>query len=173
MRQAVFFDRDGTLMEEAGYCSDPSLVRVFPAVPNALRALKQAGFLNIVISNQSGIGRGYFDEAQYRAVQDEMLRQIGDNLIDASYFCADAPDATSSCRKPEPGMLLEAARDFEIGLDRSVMIGDKSSDIECARRVGAHSVLVATGYGALQDCQPDFRATGVTDAAQWVLSHLR
>jgi D-glycero-D-manno-heptose 1,7-bisphosphate phosphatase len=70
-------------------------------------------------------------------------------------------------------MLLEAARDFEIGLDRSVMIGDKSSDIECARRVGAHSVLVATGYGALQDCQPDFRATGVTDAAQWVLSHLR
>src|ERR1700744_972166 len=146
MRQAVFFDRDGTLIEEEGYCADPAHVRVFPGVSEALRGLKQAGFLNIVVSNQSGIGRGYFTEIEYRAVQDEMLRQIGEGLIDASYYCADAPGTPSVCRKPEPGMLLDAATKFEINLERSVMIGDKTSDIECARRAGVRSILVATGY---------------------------
>jgi D-glycero-D-manno-heptose 1,7-bisphosphate phosphatase len=172
MRQAVFFDRDGTLMEEVNYCADPAQVRVFPGVPEALRALKDAGFLNIAVSNQSGIGRGFFSEAQYHAVQRELLRQIGAGLIDASYFCPDAPDALSTCRKPEPGMLLEAARDFGINLARAVMVGDKSSDIECARRAGTLSILVATGYGLSQTCDPDFRASGVPDAADWILCHL-
>jgi histidinol-phosphate phosphatase family protein len=172
----MFFDRDGTLMEEAGYCADPAQVRIFPGVPEALRKLKRAGFLNIVVSNQSGIARGFFTEAQYHAVQRELLRQIGDasfgSPIDASYFCADGPDAPSLRRKPAPGMLLEAAAEFGIDLARSVMVGDKSSDIECARRAGAHSILVATGYGSTQVCEPDFRATGIPDAADWVLRHL-
>jgi D-glycero-D-manno-heptose 1,7-bisphosphate phosphatase len=172
MRQAIFFDRDGTLMEEVNYCADPSQVRVFPGVPEALRELKDAGFLNIIISNQSGIGRGCFSEAQYHAVQGELLRQIGGGLIDAAYFCPDTPDAPSTYRKPEPGMLLEAARDFEIDLARSVMVGDKTSDIECARRAGTRSILVATGYGLSQACDPDFRAPGVPDAADWILRHL-
>jgi D-glycero-D-manno-heptose 1,7-bisphosphate phosphatase len=172
MRQAVFFDRDGTLMEEVNYCADPARVRVFPGASAALRALKGAGFLNIVISNQSGIGRGYFTEPQYHAVHAEFLRQIGEDLIDASYFCPDAPDAPSTCRKPEPSMLLEAARAFEIDLARSVMVGDKSSDIECARRAGARSILVATGYGAVQECEPDFSADGIAEAADWIESHL-
>jgi D-glycero-D-manno-heptose 1,7-bisphosphate phosphatase len=172
MRQAVFFDRDGTLMEEANYCADPSQVRVFQGVPQALGKLKDAGFLNIVISNQSGIGRGYFSEAQYHAVQRELLRQIGEELIDAAYFCPDTPEAASVCRKPEPGMLLEAARDFEIILARSVMVGDKTSDIECGRRAGTRSILVATGYGLSEICEPDFRASGVPEAADWILRHL-
>ena len=172
MRQAAFFDRDGTLMEEVNYCAEPSQVRVFPGVPDALRELKDAGFLNIVVSNQSGIGRGYFSEAQYHAVQRELFRQLGEGLIDAAYFCPDAPDAPSKCRKPEPGMLLEAARDFGINLARSVMVGDKTSDIECARRAGTRSILVATGYGLSQTCDPDFRANGVPDAARWIRRHL-
>jgi D-glycero-D-manno-heptose 1,7-bisphosphate phosphatase len=172
MRQAVFFDRDGTLMEEVNYCAEPSQVRVFPGVPEALRDLKDAGFLNIIVSNQSGIGRGYFSEVQYHAVQRELLRQIGEGLIDAAYFCPNAPDVPSRCRKPEPGMLLEAARDFGINLADSVMVGDKTSDIECARRAGTRSILVATGYGLSQTCDPDFRANGVTDAAGWILRHL-
>lgn len=171
MRQAVFFDRDGTLMEEAGYCARPSQVRVFPGVGEALRALKAAGFLNIVVSNQSGIARGLFTETQYHAVERELLRQIGEELIDASYFCADAPDARSTRRKPETGMLLEAARDFDIDLTRSAMIGDKSSDVECARRAGAHAILVSTGYGKSQTCDPDFRASDIREAADWVLRH--
>jgi D-glycero-D-manno-heptose 1,7-bisphosphate phosphatase len=172
MRQAVFFDRDGTLMEEVNYCASPSQVHLFRGVPEALRSLKDAGFLNIIISNQSGIGRGYFNEAQYHAVQRELLRQIGEELIDAAYFCPDTPDIPSTRRKPEPGMLLDAARDFEIDLGRSVMVGDKTSDIESARRAGTRSILVATGYGSWQACDADFRASGVPEAADWILRHL-
>jgi D-glycero-D-manno-heptose 1,7-bisphosphate phosphatase len=176
MRPAVFFDRDGTLMEEVEYCGDPALVRVFPGIADALRSLKNAGFLNIIVSNQSGIGRGLLTDAQYHAVQRELLRQIGgesgDGLIDASYFCPDAPGVPSKCRKPAPGMLLQAAADFDIDLARSFMVGDKASDIECARRAGARSVLVATGYGASQMCDPDHRASGISGAADWIVRHL-
>jgi D-glycero-D-manno-heptose 1,7-bisphosphate phosphatase len=172
MRQAVFFDRDGTLMEEVNYCADPSQVRVLPGVTLALRSLKDAGFLNIIISNQSGIGRGYFTEAQYQAVQRELLRQIGEGLIDAAYCCPDAPGTPSTCRKPETGMLLEAARDLSVDLAHSVMVGDKTSDIECARRAGMRAILVATGYGLTQACEPDFRASGLRDASDWILRHL-
>src|SRR5687768_11801309 len=88
-RKAVFFDRDGTLMEEVEYCADTALVRVYPGFPAALKELKHAGYLTIVITNQSGIGRGYFTESQYRAVEREFLRQTGEGLIDASYYSAD------------------------------------------------------------------------------------
>jgi D-glycero-D-manno-heptose 1,7-bisphosphate phosphatase len=106
MTPAVFFDRDGTLMEEVHYCSDPALVRVYPGAPEALRKLKAAGFRAFVVTNQSGIGRGLFTEAQYHTVHNEFLRQLGPGSIDASYFCADVPGAPSTRRKPEPGMVL-------------------------------------------------------------------
>jgi D-glycero-D-manno-heptose 1,7-bisphosphate phosphatase len=180
MRRAVFWDRDGTLIEEVGYCGDPAQVRVFPGVREALRKLTEAGFLNIIVSNQSGIARGYFTEEQYRAVQREVLRQIDDDnncgsggsLIVASYFCADAPDTPSLYRKPAPGMLLKASAEFGIDLSHSVMVGDKATDIECARRAGTRSVLVATGYGSSQNCQPDIRVADAPAAAEWVLRHL-
>jgi histidinol-phosphate phosphatase family protein len=168
-RPAVFFDRDGTLMEEGGYCADPRQVRVYPGVPAALRELKAAGFLTFIVTNQSGIGRGFFTEAQYQAVQAQLLAEIGPGLIDASYFCPDAPGVASSCRKPEPGMVLQAARDFAIDLPRSYFIGDKSADIECGRRAGARTILVMTGYGPQQTCTPDWRATDVTQAIRLVL----
>jgi len=168
--RAVFFDRDGTLMEEVHYCSDPAQVKMYAGVPEALRKLKEVGFRTLIVSNQSGIGRGLITEAQYRAVQAELLQQIGDGLIDASYFCPDAPGVPSTRRKPEPGMLLEAAAEFAIDLGTSYMIGDKSADIECGRRVGAATILVLTGYGAEQGCQADFRAAGVVEAVEWVLA---
>lgn len=168
--RAVFFDRDGTLMEEVHYCGDPAQVKMYAGVPEALRKLKEAGFRTFIVSNQSGIGRGLITEKQYRAVQAELLRQIGDGLIDASYFCPDAPGVPSTRRKPEPGMLLEAAAEFAIDLGASYMIGDKSADIECGRRVGASTILVLTGYGAEQGCQADFRAAGVVEAVEWVLA---
>ena len=169
LRPAVFFDRDGTLMEEAGYCADPREVRVYPGVPAALRELKAAGFLTFIVTNQSGIGRGFFTEAQYQAVQARLLAEIGPGLIDASYYCPDAPGVPSSCRKPEPGMVLQAARDFAIALPRSYFIGDKSADIECGRRAGTRTILVMTGYGAQQTCTPDWRAPEVTQAIRLVL----
>jgi len=167
--RAVFFDRDGTLMEEAYYCGDPGRVRVFPGVPEALRKLKEAGLRTFVITNQSGIGRGLITEAQYQAVQEELLRQLGAGTIDATYFCADAPGLPSTRRKPEPGMVLEAAIAYEIDLGRSYFIGDKSADIECGRRAGTRTILVMTGYGAEQNSRPDFTARDMTEAVEIVL----
>ncbi len=168
--RAVFFDRDGTLMEEAHYCGDPAQVKMYAGVPEALRKLKEAGFRTLIVSNQSGIGRGLITEEQYRAVQAELLRQIGDGLIDASSFCPDAPGVPSTRRKPEPGMLLEAAAKFDIDLSASYMIGDKNADIECGRRVGAATILVRTGYGVEQTVEADFTAAGVVEGVEWVLS---
>jgi D-glycero-D-manno-heptose 1,7-bisphosphate phosphatase len=168
-RTAVFWDRDGALMEEVHYCGDPAKVKVYPQVPEALRALKQAGFLNFIVSNQSGIGRGLITEAQYHAVQQELLRQLGEESIDASYFCPDTPDIPSLRRKPQPGMLLEASAEFGIHLGSSYIVGDKASDIECGRRVGASTILVLTGYGRQQTCVRDFTAADAAAAANWIL----
>ncbi len=167
---AVFFDRDGTLMEEVHYCGNSEHVRVFSGVPAALRKLKDAGFRTFIITNQSGIARGLITEAQYHAVQDELFSQIGAGLIDATYFCPDAPGTPSTRRKPLPGMVLEAAADHTIDLARSYMIGDKASDIECGRRAGTRTILVLTGYGASQDCAPDFRAEDLAHAVDFVLA---
>jgi D-glycero-D-manno-heptose 1,7-bisphosphate phosphatase len=169
---AVFFDRDGTLMEDAHYCGDPAQVRLYAGVSEGLRRLKAAGFRTFIVSNQSGIGRGLITEAQYRAVQSELLAQIGEGLIDASYFCPDAPGVPSTRRKPEPGMLLEAAAEFDIDLSRSFMIGDKAADVECGRRVGAKTILVLTGYGAEQECDPDYRVREVREAIAKVCAKL-
>jgi len=167
--RAVFLDRDGTLMEEVHYCGDPGKVKVYPGVSEALRKLKETGFLTIIVTNQSGIARGLITEAQYQAVQNELLRQIGAGLIDAAYFCPDAPETHSIRRKPEPGMVLEAAAAYDLDLAASYFIGDKSADIECGRRAGTRTVLVLTGYGAEQRCSPDFRAKDLTQAVQWIL----
>ena len=147
-RRAVFFDRDGTLMVDTHYCADPALVRVFPGVPEALRRIKDAGFAIFIITNQSGIGRGLITEAQYRAVEQEFLHQAGREWIDASYYCPDVPGVASDCRKPEPGMVLEAAAAYRIDLAGSYFVGDKSIDVECGKRAGTRTVLVLTGGGS-------------------------
>src|SRR4051794_15051507 len=116
---AVFIDRDGTIMEDCVYCSDPKKVKIFHGVREALWCLKSNGFKLIIITNQSGIGRGLIAIEQYRAVEAEVLRQLGDGLIDATYFCPDVPGQYSTCRKPAPGMVVEATREHHIDLSRS------------------------------------------------------
>ncbi len=170
MSPAVFFDRDGALMEEVHYCKDPALVRVYPGVPEALARLRTAGFRIFVISNQSGIGRGLMTDAEYQAVQAEFLRQIGPNLIDASYYCPHAPDAACDCRKPATGMVLRAAREHEIDLAASVFVGDREADVECGRRAGMRSILVRTGYGAQQTCTADLICDNAVAAADAILT---
>jgi D-glycero-D-manno-heptose 1,7-bisphosphate phosphatase len=169
---AVFFDRDGTLMAEVDYCSDPENVSVFPGVSEALARLKAAGFKNIIVTNQSGIGRGFFSEQQYRAVEAEVLHQIGAHLIDTTKHCPHASSENCSCRKPLPRMVHESATEFDIDLARSFFIGDKSSDIECGRNAGTRTILVLTGYGAAQnDARPDFVAKDVVAAADIILKN--
>jgi D-glycero-D-manno-heptose 1,7-bisphosphate phosphatase len=160
---AVFIDRDGTIMEDCDYCSDPSEVKLFPGAPEALRRLKSNGFKLIIMTNQSGIGRGLFTLDQYRAVEAEVLRQLGAGLIDATYFCPHLPGQHCSCRKPAPGMILEATRGYQIDLARSFLVGDKEIDVECARNAGVRSIRVKTG--------PQRDASDST--ADWVADDLR
>jgi D-glycero-D-manno-heptose 1,7-bisphosphate phosphatase len=143
---AVFIDRDGTIIEDADYCSDPKQVKIFPGVAEALQRLKSRGFKLIIITNQSGIGRGLFTVDQYRSVESEVLRQLGDGLIDATYFCADVPDQHSTHRKPSPGMILQAKLEHEIDLAPSFLIGDKEIDVECGHNAGVRTIRVQTGF---------------------------
>src|ERR1700722_4076743 len=114
-------------MKDVDYCNDPKTVFVFPGVQEALGRLKAAGFKTIIITNQSGIGRGYMTEQQYREVEAEVSMQLGAGL-DATYFCPDAPWQPSTRRKPQPGMVLEAVNEHDIDLSRSFFVGDKTSD---------------------------------------------
>jgi D,D-heptose 1,7-bisphosphate phosphatase len=167
---AIFLDRDGTLMRDVDYCGDPGRVEVFPEATDALRQLKRSGYKLIIITNQSGIARGYFNESDYRAVQREFLRQLGDDLIDATYYCPDLPDTHSPRRKPAPGMIFEAQRDHHLDLTRSYFIGDKTSDIGCGRNAGVRTILVQTGYGAHEiDCRADWIVRDLAHAAEIIL----
>ena len=169
---AVFFDRDGTLMEDADYPRHPAQVAVYPDAAPALARLRAAGFRVVVVTNQSGLGRGYFTEADYQAVHAEFLRQLGPGLLDATYHCPDAPDTPSAHRKPAPGMVLDAARDLSLDLAASYVVGDKAADVELAARAGLRGgVLVLTGKGGAERarCHPDFIAANLAAAADWIL----
>ena len=159
---AVFVDRDGTIMRDADYCSDPEQVQIFAGVPEALRRLKSKGYKLIIITNQSGIGRGLITMEQYHAVETKVLRELGPDLIDATYFCPDVPGQHSNCRKPAPGMILQASREHRIDLSSSFFVGDKEIDAECGRNAGLRTIRVQTGF------QPDTTDT----VADWVAPDL-
>lgn len=169
-KKAVFFDRDGTLMHEEDHCDHPSRVRSIPGAGGALGRLHEKGWLNIVITNQSGIGRGYFTTADYEAVNGELFRQLGQGLIDAAYHCPDHPDQPSHRRKPGTGMIDEAVADHGIETARSWMIGDKDLDVASGRNAGCRTILVRTGYGEKhQGCGADFIARDVVEAVEHIL----
>jgi D-glycero-D-manno-heptose 1,7-bisphosphate phosphatase len=167
---AVFVDRDGTIIEDADYCSHPKQVKVFPGVLQALRRLKSKGFKLIVITNQSGIGRGFFTLGEYRSVESEVSRQLGHGLIDATYFCPDVPGQHSSHRKPSPGMILQAKREHQIDLTRSFFIGDKEVDVECGRNAGVRTIRVQTGFDRdVSGSAADWTAKDLPAAAHLIL----
>jgi histidinol-phosphate phosphatase family protein len=142
LAKAVFLDRDGTLMRNVPYCSDPAKVEVLPGVTQSLRKLKEHGFKLIIVTNQSGIGRGYFTEETFWKVHAAFQQQVGLDLIDATYFCADHPDKATDRRKPGPGMLIEAGRDLGLDLAACFMIGDSESDVEAGTRAGVKATIL-------------------------------
>lgn len=155
-REAVFFDRDGTLIEEAHYLADPEQVRLIPGAADAVRALNAAGVLVIVVTNQSGVARGYFPESRVGEVHERLSRLLAEHgaTVDAFYYCphheskgAGAYRVACDCRKPRPGMLLTAARAFDIDLARSWVIGDKACDAGAGAAAGCRTLLVRTGHG--------------------------
>ena len=181
-RPGVFLDRDGTLVIERGYLSDPDQIELVPGAGRALRRLKAAGYPLIVISNQSGVGRGLFPESRVHEAMARLrgaLRMEGVEL-DAVYFCPHRPDAGCSCRKPATGLLERAADDQQVALRRSAMVGDKLLDAETGRRAGAFGILVRTGYGRDEEqriaagpagAAPDVVCDDVAAAAAWILEH--
>ena len=181
-RPAVFLDRDGTLVVERGYLSDPDEIELLPGVAESLRELKAAGYPLVVVSNQSGVGRGLFPESRVHEAMARLrqaLRARGVEL-DAIYFCPHRPDAGCACRKPGTALLARAADDLRLSVRRSAMVGDKLLDAETGRNAGATGLLVRSGYGRDEERRlaggtdepaPDGVFEDVPAAARWILAH--
>ena len=170
-KPAIFLDRDGTLMHEVDYCRDPALVRLVDGAGEALRRLKSAGFILVIITNQSGIARGLLTEADFQKVQARLVELLGDELIAATYMCPDGPAGESGRRKPSPTMVHEAVRDLGLDLTRSWFVGDKDIDVQCGLAAGTRAVLVRTGHGREADAAgAHFVAKDIASAADFILS---
>lgn len=188
MNKAVFLDRDGTVNEEVGYLTDLSKLRLVPGSGSAIRRLNEAGFKVVLVTNQSGVARGYFPESLVHEAHvrlEEMLR-ADEARIDAIYYCPHHPTAGNShytldcdCRKPRTGLVERAVKELAIDINRSYMVGDKWSDIELGQRAGVHAVLVMSGFAAddpgnerpdrVKD--PDFLAHSLAEAVEWIIGH--
>lgn len=184
LRPAVFLDRDGTLNVEKDYLHRIEDFTFIPGAPEAVRLLKDAGFLAIIVTNQSGVARGYYPRDAvcrlHEHLQNELLRH--GTCIDGFYVCPHHPTEGTGiyriacdCRKGEPGMLLQAAREHGVDLSRSFMVGDKLADIEAGVRAGCQSILVRTGYGIKDEPMVAMRFPGtkvcpdLVEAAQYIL----
>lgn len=171
----VLLDRDGTIIAEKNYLSDPAGVEILPGAAEGLKLLQQHGFGLVVVTNQSGIGRGYYSVQEMHAVNNRMATLLAESgiALDGIYYCPHVPEEKCDCRKPRPGMVLRAAAELGFIPAHAVVIGDKAADLGLARAVGALGVLVRTGYGAMQesklDTPPDMIADNLYDAAVYIL----
>ncbi len=186
-RPAVFIDRDGTINEQMGYINHIDRFKIFPFVPDAIRTLNKRGFWVIVVSNQSGVARGYFPISLVHKVHEylrEALKREGAYLDDI-LFCPHYPNGKipeyskeCSCRKPRPGLIRLAQKRFPIDMESSYVIGDRYTDIELAKRCNLKGILVKTGYGLgdieyvfpYLDIKPDYVAVDLKDAVKWIIT---
>lgn len=185
MRKAIFLDRDGTINEEVNYLKYPGDIRIFPNAVKALHTFKSLGFLNIIITNQSGIARGYLSEDDLENIHNEfrkILKLDGKELIDFIYFSPYHPEGIvekyrteNPDRKPGTGMIMKAAEKFNLNLNESFLIGDSYTDIKCAENAGIKSILVRTGYGTRdekicidENLKPEYIADDIHDASEFI-----
>ena len=175
-QKAAFIDRDGTLIEEVNFLSKLSEMRLFPYSAEAVKLLNDNGFLVIVITNQSGVARGIFDEKTLREIHAKLIKDLADSnaKIDAIYFCPHHPDDNCACRKPKTGMILQAAEDFPLDLKNSWMIGDKALDVETGFNIQVKTSIVMTGYGQADltklQKKPDLIAENLLEAVKMLIS---
>jgi D-glycero-D-manno-heptose 1,7-bisphosphate phosphatase len=171
---AIFIDRDGTLIEEVNFLHRVEDLRFFPYTDRAIRKLKEKGFLVIVVTNQSGIGRRKYTADDMHRIHDEIQKDLSAKL-DAFYFCPHLPDEGCRCRKPKLGMIESATADFPIDLENSWMIGDKVLDVEFGLNAGLKTVLVLTGYGRKDreklTRKPDLIAETLIEAVERIVGH--
>jgi D-glycero-D-manno-heptose 1,7-bisphosphate phosphatase len=184
MRPAVFLDRDGTLIEEAGYLDRLERLVFYPFSVDAVRALNRGGFAVVIVTNQAGVARGIFREAfvdeAHRHVRARL--EAGGARVDGFYYCPHHPEASvpeyrmaCNCRKPQPGLLVRAAADLDLDLARSFVVGDRWHDIQAGRAVGSRTLLVRTGYGRTEEASPkpgvaaDAIVDNLAEGASWIL----
>ena len=160
MNRAVFVDRDGTINRDVPYCSRPEDFELLPGAAEAIRLLNEHSFKVVVITNQSGIARGYFTEEMLAKIHDKMRSELAKHgaHVDAIYYCPHHPDDNCECRKPKPKMVLQAARDLQIDLSQSYVVGDAEMDVELARRAG---------------CKAGIRVGEVSATGGWVAASFR
>ena len=188
MKPAVFLDRDGTIIDDVGYLDRVDDVAIYPWSADALRLLRRGGFAIVVITNQSGVARGLYPESAVHDVHAHLAEAFGRGgaVVDGWYHCPHHADAVDpayrldcDCRKPKPGMLTRAAAELDLDLARSVVVGDRWSDVAAARAVGAAGVLVRTGVGAREAQTPaaglaaDAILPSLAEAASWILRNRR
>ena len=185
---AVFMDRDGTICEEVGYLDSTDRLRLLPRSGAAIKLLNDRGFKAVVVTNQSGVARGYFSEARLQELHSELIRRLSQEgaFLDGIYYCPHHPSEGEvpyrkicNCRKPFPGLLRKAAEDLDLDLALSYTVGDRRADLECGQRVGAKGVLILSGYGKeeLQSqrekwgFQPSFIAGDLYEAVRWIVGN--
>ena len=180
LRRAAFLDRDGTICEEMGYVNHVDRLQIFPFAAAAIRQLNEARIPVIVVTNQSGVARDIFPESLVHQVHRKMISQLaaGGARVDAVYFCPHKTEDECECRKPNPGLLLRAAREHSIDLSASWTVGDRYADLEMAHIAGGRGILVMTGYGRGEyeyhrtewPRQPDVLAENLTEAVSRILN---
>ncbi|MFX1238557.1 MAG: D-glycero-beta-D-manno-heptose 1,7-bisphosphate 7-phosphatase [Promethearchaeota archaeon] len=174
-KKAIFLDRDGVINIEVNYLSDPDDFKLIDGTIEALFLLKQKGYLLIVVTNQAGIARGFFTEDRLKEIHDKMRSVLMESgiILDDVYYCPHHPDFTGkcSCRKPNPGMIIRAQKNYDLNLKESFMVGDTLNDIKTGKNAGCKTVLVLTGYGKKEqkkigDVKPDFIHDDLLDFAK-------
>jgi D-glycero-D-manno-heptose 1,7-bisphosphate phosphatase len=176
-RAALFLDRDGVINVEVDHLHRVEDVALIDGVAEAILRVNRAGVPVVVVTNQAGIGRGLYGEADFAAVTACIAEKIAPATIDATYHCPHHPDAGCECRKPKIAMLVRAAEEARIDLERSILVGDKRSDLDAARAAGCTAVLVRTGYGAKVEADGGPRVwdaifDSLGDAVPWILDRL-
>jgi D-glycero-D-manno-heptose 1,7-bisphosphate phosphatase len=182
-RRAVFLDRDGTILDEVGYLNHMSRFRMLPGAPQAIRRLNLAGIPVIVVTNQSGIARGFYPEELVHRVHEKMIFELAaaGAHVDGIYFCPHGSESKCECRKPFPGMLQQAAREHGLALEGSGLVSDRHDDIAMGEAARCRTVLVMTGYGRGEyewnrdrwKRQPDFLAEDIGQAVEILLREMK
>jgi len=184
--RAIFIDRDGTLNEEVGYITEKTQFRLFTFAAESIKMINDAGWYAVLITNQAGIARGHYSEEFLQGLHAQMELTLLRNgaRLDAIYYCPHHPDfgeppyrQDCNCRKPKPGLIEKAAKDFSLDLKECYVIGDRKRDLESGQTVGTRSVLVLTGYGraeyrdAIRQRPPDHVAENLLEAVRWIFEN--
>ena len=172
VNKAVFLDRDGTIARDVHYCQRPEDFEFLPTVPEAIKLLNQNGFKIVVVTNQSGIARGYFTKETLTQIHNKMVHELAQNgaQVDAIYYCPHHPDDGCDCRKPRTALFQRAAQELDIDSGCSFVVGDMQMDIDAGKALGCKTILVATNPQGESDRTnpPDYIANSLLEAAQWI-----